>query len=284
MLAEDLRIDVDGVPVCDGLTLRTSGQRVLLLGAPHALFEALAGLRPVMRGTLRVRGVATSSAVAEGTVAAAPLDPPLPPKWTVLEYVTWSARLSGRTARDARTLAKEAVARVQLGALAAQPLARMVPHARRGVVVAAALATAPQVMILEDPLANLPEELARTWAGILVSALEETPWAVLASRVALTSPLTLASDEALVVTGSRVDAQGPPAEIAAAEHRYVARIHGSLDALVARLAERGARLDVQGAQVLLDLGASVTTADLLRMAGETDATVVELAPVARALT
>ena len=284
LLAEDLRVDVDGVPAHDGLTLRTSGERVLVLGAPRALFEALAGLRPVRRGSLRVRGTGAATAVVAGVVAAAPLDPPLPPKWTAIEYVTWSARLSGRTARDARGLATKAIARVQLGAIATQPLAPMVAHARRGVVVAAALATQPQVMILEDPLRGLPEETARTWAEILVSALEELPWAVLASHIALTSPLAIATDEALVVSSSRVDAQGPPAEIAAAHHRYVARIHGGLEALAAKLAERGARIDVQGAQVLLDLGESLTTAELLRMAGETDVTIVEMVPVARALT
>jgi ABC-2 type transport system ATP-binding protein len=282
--AEDLRVDVDGVPACDGLTLRTSGERVLLLGAPHALFEALAGIRPIRRGRLAVRGVSLATAVTDGIVAAAPLDPPLPPKWTATEYVTWSARLSGRSSSDARTLATNAIARVQLGAIATQPLARMVPHARRGVVVAAALATASQVLVLEDPLANLPEESARTWAGILVTALEEIPWIVVASRIALTSPLAIATDEALVISSSRVDAQGPPAEIAAADHRFVARIHGSLEALAAKLAERGARIDVQGAQVLLDLGAAVTTADLLRLAIESEATIVEMVPVARALT
>ena len=283
ILCEDLRVDVDGVPACDGLTFRTSGERVLLLGAPNALFEALAGVRPIKRGTLSVRGTSLATAVTAGVVAAAPLDPPLPPKWTATEYVTWSARLAGRSASDAKTLAKNAIARVQLGAIATQPLARMVPHARRGVVVAAALATASQALVLEDPLAGLPEETARTWGGILVTALEEIPWVVVASRIALTSPLAIASEEALVVSASRVDAQGPPAEIAAADHRFVARIHGAVDALAARLGEHGATLDVQGAQVLLDLGATLTTAELLRLALESEATIVEMVPVARAL-
>ena len=44
---EDLRVDVDGVPACDGLTLQTRGERVLVLGAPRVLFEATCGLRPV---------------------------------------------------------------------------------------------------------------------------------------------------------------------------------------------------------------------------------------------
>lgn len=284
ILAEDLRVDVDGVPACDGLTFRSSAERVLLLGAPHALFEALAGVRPIQRGTLTVRGTSLASAVTDGVVAAAALDPPLPPKWTATEYVTWSARLAGHGASDAKTLAKNAIARVQLGAIATQPLARMVPHARRGVVVAAALATASQVMILEDPLAGLPEETARAWGTILVAALEEIPWVVVASRIALTSPLAVATEEALVVSGSRVDAQGPPAELAAANHRFVARIHGAVDALAARLGEHGATLDVQGAQVLLDLGTALTTAELLRLASESDAIIVEMVPVARALT
>ena len=284
VFAEDLRIDVDGVPACDGLTLRTGADRVLVLGAPRALFEALAGLRPVIRGALRIRGADASAAARDGIVAGAALDPPLPPKWTALEYATWSARLAGHTTSDARALAKDAIARVQLGALATLPLARMVPHARRGVVVAAALATDAQVMVVEDPLANLPEETARTWARILVQALEERAWVVLASRISLTSPLAMNAEEALIVSASRLDAQGPPAEIAAADHRFVARIHGPLDALGAKLTARGARMDVQGAQVMLDLGESVSTADLLGMAAEADVTIVEMVPVARALT
>ena len=89
-----------------------------------------------------------------------------------------------------------------------------------------------------------------------------------------------------MVSSSRLDAQGPPAEIAAADRRYVARIHSArpLEELGARLSERGARLEVQGAQVLIDLGTTVTTADLLGICAELDATVVEMAPVARALT
>lgn len=286
LFVEDLRVDVDGVPSCDGLTMRTSGDRVLVLGAPRSLFEASCGIRPVVRGALRLRGTNAADAARTGIVAGAALDPPLPPKWTPIEYVTWSSRLAGHTAGDAKTLANEAIALVQLGAMASAPLERLVPHAKRGVVLAAAIATDAAVIVVDDPLASLPEEVARAWARIIVQALSDRAWLVLASRVSLTSPLAMNADEALIVSSTRVDAQGPPAEIAAADHRYVARIHSprSLDELGARLTERGARMDVQGAQVLLDLGPSVTTADLLAMCAELDATVVEMVPVARALT
>ena len=284
LLVEDLRVDVDDVPACDGLTLRTTGDRVLVLGAPRSLYQATVGLRPVVRGTLRVRGASASSAARDGIVAGAPLDPPLPAKWTALEYVTWSSRLAGHSSGDARTFAKEAIALVQLGGMAATTLERLAPHARRGVVLAAAIATDAPVLVVEDPLAALPEEIARTWARIIVAALADRAWLVLAARVSLSSPLAMNADEALIVTSTRVDAQGPPAEIAAKDRRFVARIHGPLDALGARLGERGARMVVQGAQVMLDLGDSLTTADLLGMCAELEATVVEMVPVARALT
>ncbi len=282
--AEDLRIDVDGVPVCDGLSFSTRAENELLLGAPRALFEALAGLRPIARGTLRILGTDAPGAVREGIVASAALDPPLPPKWTAIEYVTWSARLVGHRASDARALAAEAISRVQLDTLSTLPLARLVVHARRAVVVAAALATDAAVMLVEDPLADLPEEAARTWARILVQALDGRPWVVVAGRVALTSPLAMNAEEAIVISSSRAIAQGPPAEIVAHEdRRFALRIHGPLDAFGASVTARGARMDVQGAHVLLDLGESVTTADILGMAAESHVTIVEMVPVARAL-
>lgn len=282
--AGDLRVDVDGVPAIDGLTARTTGDRVLVLGAPRALFEATCGLRPVVRGALRIRGTAAADGARIGIVAGAPLDPPLLPKWTVLDYAIWSSRLAGHSARDARALAKEAIALVQLEPMTTTPLERLVGHAKRGAVLAATIATDAAVIVLEDPLAGLPEEHARSWARVVVQALASRSWLVLAGRVSLTSPLAMNADEALIVSSSRLDAQGPPAEIAAAERRFVARIHGSLEALGARLAERGARMDVQGAQVILDLGEAVTTAELLGMCAEVEATVVEMVPVARALT
>ena len=281
VFAEDLRVDIDGIPACDGITLQTSGERVIICGTPHAFFEALTGLRPVVRGALRVRGIQARSAALEGRVAGAPLEPPLPPKWTALEYVTWSARLAGHSPAAAKEHADEALRRVQLHALSKQPLARAVPHARRAVVLAAAMATGADVLVVEDPLANLPEESARIFASIFVDALEDKSWVVLTSQLGLTSPLTLAADEALLLSGARLDVQGPPAEIFA-EHRFVARIHGNLEPFLEKVAARGVRGAVEGAHVVLDLGSSVTTADVLAIAVETDVVVVELVPLARA--
>lgn len=282
--AEDLRVDVDDVPAVDGLSLAITGERSLVLGAPRALFEAASGLRPVVRGALAVQGAPAAQAIAQRIAAGAPLDPPLPPKWTPLEYATWSARLTGHGAAEARAAAKEAVAKLQLGALESTPITRIATHARRATVVAGALATGARVLLLEDPTGGLPEEIARSWGQTLVQALADRAWVVFAPRVPLTSPVALAAEEALVVSGSRLDAQGSPASLASEARRFVARVHGAVDGLTARLTARGARVEVDGVRLVVDLGESLRTHELLRICAETSVVVVELLPLARALT
>ena len=63
----------------------------------------------------------------------------------------------------------------------------------------------------------------------------------------------------------------------------MARIHGPIEALGERLTAVGGELEVQGAHVLLDLGESLSTSDLLALCVEADVTVVEMLPLARAL-
>ncbi|HVH44841.1 MAG TPA: hypothetical protein VM925_20950 [Labilithrix sp.] len=281
--AEDLRIDLDGVPACDGLTFRTRGEHVLVLGAPLALFAAATGLASVVRGTLSVRGVPAAQAGARAIIAGAPMAPPTPPRWTVLEYVTWSARLAGVPAEAARASAASALEKLQLGALAKTEMSRLVPHAHRAALVAAALATCAEVIALEDPLGGLPDETAVAYGNVLATALADRAWLVFAPRVPLTSALARAADDAIVATALRVDAQGPPAELAAAERRFVARIDGAIEPIVGILAERGAHLEAHGAHLFLDLGPRLSTSELLAICDQANLAVLELVPAFRAL-
>jgi ABC-type multidrug transport system ATPase subunit len=281
--AEDVRIDIDGVPACDGLTFRTSGERVLVLGAPRPLALAAAGVLPVARGRLMIRGVDAATAARERGATGAALDPPLPPTWTVREYVQWSARLAGNDKAIAKANATDAIARLQLTSLEKAPLLGLPPHAKRGVVVAAAVATGAPVLAVEDPLAGLPEEVARTFAKIFLEALRDRAWIVFAARMPLTSPLALHADEAIVASSSRVEAQGPPAQLAAASSRFIARVHGPMDGLAAQLQGRGVGVEVQGGQVVFDLNGVLSTAELIEMCAAADVAIVELLPVARAL-
>jgi ABC-type multidrug transport system ATPase subunit len=279
----DLRVDVEGAPALDGLTLETSASHVVVLGAPRALFEAASGVRRAARGTLRVAGEAPSEAVASRLVGACPCDEPLPPAWSALELATWTSRLAGFPKGEARALARAAVDRLELRELASRPLQSVPPQARRAASLAAVLATSPRVVLIEDPLRDLSDDASRWYARVVLKALGETPWVVFASRLSLSSPLLLHAEEAVVASSSRALAQGPPAELAVAERTYVARVHGDPASLIDWLAERGGSMEHDGARVQFRLGPSLTTVELLGACADRDVTVVELLPLSRAL-
>jgi ABC-type multidrug transport system ATPase subunit len=285
LAASSLRVDVRGVPAIDGLSFSTTGERVLVLGAARALFEAAAGLRRVARGDLRVEGEAPIAASRGRLVACAPLDPPLPPGWTVAEYVTWSARVAGHARADARAQADDALGRMQLAPLAKNKLASATPAVRRGVVIAAALATGATTVLVDDPLAYLPDDAARPLARVLARALADRRSALFAGRIPLESPLALGADEAVVVFGSGVAAQGAPAELAAAERTLALRVQGDVAAFVRAVEARGGRANATAGapppvHVQVELG-SLAARDLLRIAADTRAIVLELRPLAR---
>jgi hypothetical protein len=153
-------------------------------------------------------------------------------------------------------------------------------------VIAAALATGAGVILIEDPVALLPAETARTLARIVVRALSDRRTAVFAARVSLDSPIALAADEAIVIDGGRVAGQGAPAEIAAGESAYILRLGGDARAFVTAAEAQGARLLVPGDDpgrdgVTIDLG-GLRALDLLRIAAASNAVVLELRPLSRA--
>jgi ABC-type taurine transport system ATPase subunit len=287
-----VRIDVDGAPTIDGLSMVSTGEHLLVLGAAGALFEAAAGLRAVARGELRVEGLPPIEAVRAGVAAGAPLDPPMPPRWTILHYVTWSARLAGHPRRAAKELAAEALSRMKLTPVAQTKLGRATVPVRRGTVLAAALATGATTILIEDPIAGLAPEAGPALARAVVGAIADRRTVVFAGRMRLESPLALRADEAIAVFGSDVAAQGAPAEIAALDRGFALRINGDLRAFADAVMARGGRLlaspdasalarTAVATHIGVDLG-PLATRDLLRIAADSNAVVLELRPIGHA--
>lgn len=287
--ASSARIDVEGAAAIDGLSLETSGDRVLVLGAVRALFEAAAGLRDVRRGSVVVEGLSPRAAVREGRAACAPLDPPLPPRWTVAQYVTWSARLAGHHGLERERLVAAALGALALRSSGSSRLGAAGLSLRRATVLSAALATGAATLLLDDPLTGLPDDAARPLARVIARALADRRSVVFAGRFPLDSPLALAADEALLVDGAAVVAQGAPAELAAAERTLALRVTGEVAAFTAALEKLGARacvapgapLPVLPVHVRVELGA-LSARDVLRVAVEVHAVVLELRPICRA--
>lgn len=286
LAAYGLRIDVAGVPVIDGLSFETTGAQVLVLGAARALFEGFSGLRPVVRGGLRIQGMTPVRAIRAGIVACAPLDPPMPGRWTVGQYVRWSAQLSGLPRDARRAKCADALHAMQLEAMAGVRLSAAPLPVRRGAALAAALATGARSLLVEDPVVGLPEEAARPFARVLSRALKGLRSVLFAGRIPLESPLALAAEEAVLIEGSRVASQGNPAEIASAQEVISLRVQGDVDAFARAVEAQGGHASVTDntvhpARMRVELG-PLASRDLLRIAVDTRAVIFELRPLARA--
>jgi ABC-type multidrug transport system ATPase subunit len=290
--ARDLRVDTppgssgsSGAPCIDGLSLESQGRRLLVLGAPRGLFAAVSGMIAPSRGSLLIDGEPSRSALALNLVAGAPLDPPLPPTWTPRSYTSWSSRLAGHTAPDAGERTDRALDRLAMTAVANLPLRGLPLHIRRATVIAAALATGARTLVLEDPTAGLPDEIARTFGRIVLDALGEAPFIVFAGRAPLDAPISLAADEAILLNGSAVAAQGPLRDLAAHEATYAVRVVGESARFAELVRARGGVVNhgAEGALMTVHLaGDCKRTRDLLDAADEAKAVLVELRPIARA--
>jgi ABC-type multidrug transport system ATPase subunit len=280
--AARLRVDVAGVPEIEGLSFETTGDRVLILAAPTALFRAAAGALGASHGELLTGGIKPEDAVRARVAAGAPIDPPLPPSWTSQEYVTWSARLAGHAKRDAVARADDLLGRLKLDSLGSLRLRHVPLPARRAVVVAAALATGATTLFLEDPVRGMAEDAARTFARVVLRATAGLRMVVFSPRSSLASPFAIDADEVLMMDGKSVLAQGAPAEVAARDRSYALRLHGGrVD--FARLAEkRGARVSGRGPSYTVDLGETLRPNDLLDVAAAAGAVILELRPLAHA--
>lgn len=283
--ARDLRVDERGSPCIDGLSFSSTGERLLVLGGPRELMRAAAGLAPIARGELVVDGLAPAEALADGGLASAMFDAPMPPSMTPLAWVTWSARLAGLPKSEAAAAAAENLARC--GVTLAQSkaaLKRQSPVVRRATQLAAALVPNSATLVLWDPLADLEPESADVLGRVLAAVLADRRVLVFAGRAAVSGALASLSTELIVLSHSKVVAQGTVADVAVRDRTFVVRALGNLDVYQDELTRRGARVVRKpgAGELSIELG-RMENADIFRAAVATGATVLEMRPAVAAV-
>jgi len=286
VVADNVRIDSGGAPVVEQLTVHTTGTNIVVLGAPQVLFDACAGLREVTSGKLRIGGASPRDAVRAGTVASAPSDVALPPRWTIHDLAAESARLAGHPRREQAHRAAAALHAFQLDTLGRLRLGVAEPSVRRAAVLAAALATGAETILAGDFTSGLPDGAARSLARLFVAACEGKRWILFAGHLSLASPLGLHADEALLFAGGRLVCTGPPAEIATRDRTYSLRTSGEgAPAFASRLRELGAVVegDADARALTVTLPEQLSTLELVTLAQAGKVVLVELLPVSGAL-
>jgi ABC-2 type transport system ATP-binding protein len=298
--AEDARIAIDDVVAIDRLTVRARGDRVLCTGEAEALFAALTvvplrsrssrpvddelpGEAHVVSGSLLVAGrdVAASAHLAVSGVA--PLDPPLPPRWTAHEYVTWSARLAGLGARASRDLAASAIERVGLSPVLRRPLGALDVPARRALVLAHAIVADPAVIILESPLAGLDGASAGFVTNAIFRASEGRGAILSAQRI---DPATAEGEffprvatDVLVFAGGALVLEGAPEELFAGVRVYGVTVRKNPGPFRDELLSRGMTVKGGPLRMSVTLSAEGSTKDIVAAASKARAPLVEMFPI-----
>jgi ABC-2 type transport system ATP-binding protein len=300
LAAHEARIAVDGVTAIDRLTLETKGDHVLVAGDTRALFAAITGIPLadpavaegeegelpgeafVVAGTLALAGCSVAARAHVASMGAAPLDPPLPPRWTVEEYVAWGAQLAGTPPGAARELAAAALSRVGVAPLRKKRLDALPPAERRAVVLAQATVTGPLVLVAEAPLRGLDAAGAALVMAALLGAGEGRRVLLSAARLDAGSPegaLARGASHLVVLSGGDVAVEGPPGELFAAARVLSLTVRTNAGALRAELAARGIDLRGGPTRFAASLPEGTTPREVMAAAAAARAAVVEMVPV-----
>ncbi len=301
--AREARLLVDGAVAMERLTLATVGDRVVLAGDAGALLGALTGVPRsaggagrlqvardgdevevageaiLVAGTLLLAGKSVAAATQLAMVGAAALDPPVPARWTVEEYVAWGARLAGNPRGAARQLGVAALARTGLLAARRRATGALSLAERRALAIAQAIAAGPEVVVLEAPLRGL-EGAAAAFVLQAVNAAAEGRRMVLSvvtlDPASAEGALARSASQLVVLAGGEVALQGPPRELFAGARVYAVTVRSNVEPLRAELSARG--IDLRGGPLRFSVALPVGTSsnEILAAASAARAAMVEM--------
>jgi molybdate transport system permease protein len=157
------------------------------------------------------------------------------------DNVAFGLRARGAPRRAARSEARERLAELGAGPLAARRPGELSGGQAQRVSITRALATDPRVLLLDEPLASLDVGVAQQVRRVLHSAQRDRPRTTLLVTHDLLDVLLLA-DRAVVLEGGRIVEDGPAREVLTRPRsRFAARLAG-INLLAGFAAEDGGLL------------------------------------------
>jgi sodium transport system ATP-binding protein len=283
LVAEGLRVDIDGSVALEGATFETRGNSVALIGDGYGLLRAIAGSAEVRAGTLAVSGldVARREQLGAGAIGLAPLDPPLHARWTVHEYLAWSARLAGSSRASAKESASATLSELGLERLASSKLASLARPERRATVLAQAVVMRPSVLVAAAPLSGIAGHEGAYVAAALDAATKGRRWIVSLSNLYAGSEengLAARADELLVFASGRLVRQGKLQKIEDGTVGYTLMLRGRVKEFREALRAQGVALSGGPQRFFVELPPEMKAQDLVALSAEVGAPLVELVP------
>lgn len=205
------------------------GETVALIGPNGAgkstVLNVIAGLIRPTAGTVFLGGRdITALAPYRRSVAMLAQDPLLFPHLSALENVAFAPRARGQAKAVARQQARDLLDRVGVGDLAARKPSQLSGGQAQRVAVARALAAAPQLLLLDEPMAALDVAVTPALRQMLRTVLADQT-TVIVTHDALDA--LLLADRVVVIDGGTVVENGPTRTVLSQPRSdFAARIAG----------------------------------------------------------
>jgi iron(III) transport system ATP-binding protein len=218
------------------------GSLTALLGpsgcGKSTLVRAVAGLHAPLRGRLVLDGRdITALAPEERPIGVVLQGGAAFPHLDVLGNVMFPLLARGLPAREARAQAHDALARVGLEQRLHEPQSALAGGEQQLLALARALAPAPALLLLDEPLSNVDARQRRALREAIRGVQQRLALTVLYVTHDQAEAIAV-SDHLVLIDAGRVVESGPPQQLYAAPHtRFAARFMGDATTLAA---ERGA--------------------------------------------
>jgi zinc transport system ATP-binding protein len=236
--ADDLSVELGGLPVLRGISLTVHrGETVALLGGngsgKSTLVRSLLGLTPLRRGTVQLFGIELDRFHQWSRIGYVPQRSTINLTRAKVSEIVGSGRLGHRLPflpprRGDRDAVRDALAVVGLGHRAATEMQHLSGGQQQRVLIARALATRPDLLVLDEPTAGVDLEHQQILADVLAELLRRG----MAILVVLheIGPLAPLVDRAIVLREGRVVHDGELPRSTAELHDHHRAEHGGHEA------------------------------------------------------
>ncbi len=152
--------------------LEVRGPSLACLGSARDLLPCLTRPERLEGGELGLLGTSPPALLSSLQAGWAPRTLPAPPSLRLAETLTLSARLVGRGKAEVRGILE----RLQLAGLGRRKMSELTALQRRLAGLAHGLVGSPQLLILEDPFADLDQTSAQLVEDLLEEQLHDKAW------------------------------------------------------------------------------------------------------------
>jgi ABC-type multidrug transport system ATPase subunit len=276
-------VDRDGSPLCEGLSLETDGDRVVVSGSgAQALAAAFTLTGDIVRGQVLVDGLDLAKAEHVGRVGIAPLDPPLPPRMTVEGYLDLGFRTAGFPARAASTATASALTDLGIPNLANRRTESLSIVEMRALALASAMLPGSRTVIAQTPLLGLEGPQAHLILSVLGYISKHRRVLATSSRfdgASAERDLIMGATHVAIVGREALLWSGTPAQLVAAAPLTSLWVRGDSAEFLHALAAAGFTVHGLPPRFAVSAPEASSPADLLAIAHRTNTTILEMVPL-----